>query len=164
MANARIKAYMVPVSGTAVASTSGTVIDFTGIPSWARRVTVLLSGVSTNGSSNILIQLGSGSPLTSGYASQAVQTAASNAHASATNGFLLTGAMAASLSLSGIATICLLGSNTWVESGITSNSAVTNTNYGSGSVTLSGALDRVRITTVNGTDAFDAGSINILYE
>ena len=33
-----------------------------------------------------------------------------------------------------------------------------------GRVTLSGALDRVRVTTVNGTDTFDAGSINILYE
>jgi hypothetical protein len=33
-----------------------------------------------------------------------------------------------------------------------------------GFVPLSGTLDRVRITTANGTDTFDAGSINILYE
>ena len=33
-----------------------------------------------------------------------------------------------------------------------------------GELKLAGALDRVRITTVNGTDTFDAGSINILYE
>jgi hypothetical protein len=34
----------------------------------------------------------------------------------------------------------------------------------SGTKSLSATLDRIRITTVNGTDTFDAGSINILYE
>lgn len=34
----------------------------------------------------------------------------------------------------------------------------------SGDLLLSGTLDRVRITTANGTDTFDAGTINILYE
>jgi hypothetical protein len=33
-----------------------------------------------------------------------------------------------------------------------------------GHVSLSGALDRIRLTTVNGTDTFDAGSVNIIYE
>jgi hypothetical protein len=31
-------------------------------------------------------------------------------------------------------------------------------------VSLSGTLDRIRLTTVNGSDTFDAGSINIIYE
>lgn len=30
--------------------------------------------------------------------------------------------------------------------------------------TLSATLDRVRLTTVNGTDTFDAGLVNIIYE
>jgi hypothetical protein len=164
MANASIKSNMAPVLGTSQATTSGTSKDFTGIPSWAKRITVMFNGVSTNGTSNILIQLGSGSFATSGYASQAVQTTSTNAHASATNGFLVTGAMAATLTMSGVAHICLMGSNSWVESGIISHSATTNLSYGSGAVTLSGAIDRIRITTANGTDAFDAGSVNILYE
>ena len=55
------------VSGTAVASTSGTSIDFTGIPSWVKRITVMLNGVSTSGTSIVQVQIGSGSPTTSGY-------------------------------------------------------------------------------------------------
>ena len=67
-------------SGTAQASTSGTAIDFTGIPSWAKRITVMFNGVSTNGTSNPQIQLGSGSPTTSGYTGyNARQGAAVNA-------------------------------------------------------------------------------------
>ena len=54
-------------SGTAVASTSGTSITFSSIPSWAKRVTVMFNGVSTSGSSNIQVQLGAGSTTTSGY-------------------------------------------------------------------------------------------------
>jgi hypothetical protein len=55
-------------AGTAVASTSGTSIDFTSIPSWVKRITVMIAGVSTNGSSIIQIQLGdSGGVETSGY-------------------------------------------------------------------------------------------------
>jgi len=46
------------VSGTAVASTSGTSIDFTSIPSWVKRVTVMFAGVSTNGTGSYLIQIG----------------------------------------------------------------------------------------------------------
>lgn len=152
-------------SGTTVASTSGTSIDFTSIPSGVKRITCMFNGVSTNGTSNLLIQVGSGSITSTGYASQAVQTAASNTNSAATNGFLVTGAMAATLSMSGIMHLCLIGSNIWVESGIVSNSAVSNIDYGSGvSPSLSGALDRIRFTTVNGTDTFDAGSINIMYE
>jgi hypothetical protein len=45
-------------SGTAVASTSGTSIDFTSIPLWVKRITVMFAGVSTNGTSPFLVQLG----------------------------------------------------------------------------------------------------------
>ena len=46
------------VRGTAVASTSGTSIDFTGIPAWVERITVMFSGVSGSGTSNFLLQIG----------------------------------------------------------------------------------------------------------
>ena len=55
------------VSGTSQASTSGTSIDFTSIPSWVKRVTVMFNGVSSNGASQKLIQIGSGSVTTTGY-------------------------------------------------------------------------------------------------
>lgn len=54
-------------SGTAVATTSGTSIDFTGIPSWAKKITVMFSAVSTNGTSPIQVQIGAGSVSNSGY-------------------------------------------------------------------------------------------------
>lgn len=155
-------------SGTAVASTSGTSVDFTSIPSWVRRITVMFSGVSTNGTSNLQIQIGSGSVTTSGYTSAALYNSNGSLPivSNATTGFLITPANSAAELGSGTATLFLINSSTWVCSGTICDTANTvNVNTFSGaSANLSGALDRVRITTVNGTDTFDAGTINILYE
>jgi hypothetical protein len=149
-------------SGTAVASTSGTSIDFTSLPSWVKRITVMLSGVSTNGTSNLLVQIGSGSVTTSGYTSGAWSANTSNS--TSTAGFLLTSSNSAAANYVGNLFISLLTGSTYVESHSLGSPASTNQSMGGGSVALSGALDRVRITTVNGTDTFDAGTINILYE
>ena len=153
-------------SGTAVASTSGTSIDFTSIPSWVKRVTVMMNGVSTNGTSNLLLQLGSGSITTSGYLSGSSYTQGGSVGSStSTAGFIIYNDSAVT-STYGQACIATSGSNAWTNSGVMFK-ATAGTNYvlfSSGGVTLSGTLDRVRITTVNGTDTFDAGSINILYE
>ena len=153
-------------SGTAVASTSGTSITFTGIPSWAKRITVMFKDVSTNGASLIQIQLGSGSVQTTGYSGAGFQNFSGSASniSNSTTGILVEGASGAAAVYQGAMTINSFGSNTWVGFGIFNRSDSTNACFGSGSVTLSGNLDRVVITTVNGTDAFDAGSINILYE
>jgi hypothetical protein len=150
------------VSGTAVASTSGTSIDFTGIPSWVKRVTVMFNGVSTNGTSNLLIQTGiSSGVVTSGYTSNSTISSTSTA---STAGLIVTQANAAAFTQIGIATIANVNSNTWVYTAITIPNTTNNGSYAAGNIALSGTLDRVRITTVNGTDTFDAGSINILYE
>ena len=152
-------------SGTAVASTSGTSIDFTGIPSWAKRVTVMFNGVSTNGTSKLRVQLGSGSVETSGYlgSSSAIASASANS-ATFSSGFDLNDSEAAIALRRGIFTCTLLGSNLWVLSGTLSVQDTGYTSLTNGTKTTSSTLDRVRITTVNGTDTFDAGSINILYE
>jgi hypothetical protein len=152
-------------SGTAVASTSGTSIDFTSIPSWVKRITVMFNRVSTSGTSNILIQIGSGSVTTSGYSSSATFATASLVSATSTAGLLVTGNLAGGSETNGNIMLCLQSSNTWVNSGTVSIVPSTGTQFCGGvSPTLGGALDRVRITTVGGTDTFDAGSINILYE
>ena len=154
------------VSGTAQNSTSGTSIDFTGIPSWVKRVTVMFNGVSTNGTSNYRIQFGAGSNQTTGYNSNCL-TASSVAAASTTNataGFDIGSISTAGATLYGSAIFSLLGSNSWVCQGQFSNIGDSRSHYPAGAVALSGTLDRVRITTVNGTDTFDAGSINIAYE
>ena len=152
------------VQATAVASTSGTSIDFTGLPAWVKKITVMLNAVSTSGTSLYRIQLGSGSVQTTGYVSESVAAGAGNSLNNSTAGFDFFGG-AITYALSGSITFTLLGSNIYVASGVLVN--VTTSAFVlsiAGAVTLSGALDRVRITTVNGTDTFDAGSINILYE
>jgi hypothetical protein len=152
------------VSGTAVASTSGTSIDFTGIPSWVERITVMFAGVSTNGTSPLRVQIGSGSVTTSGYLSIGSQVGSASAgSATFTDGFSIGNATTAATTLQGSCTVSFLSSNSWVAQGAFYGTDTT-TKFVAGSVSLSGALDRVRVTTQNGTDTFDAGTINILYE
>jgi len=150
-------------SGTAVASTSGTSIDFTSIPSWVKRITVMFNAVSINGSSNLQIQIGAGSVTTSGYTSSAWTSNTANS-GTVTTGYILTGVNAAATAFYGNITISSFGSNTWIESHSLGGSPSGYNSVGGGTIALGGTLDRVRITTVGGTDTFDAGSINILYE
>jgi hypothetical protein len=154
------------IAGTAQASTSGTSIDFTGIPSWVKRVTVMFSGVSTNGSSPILIQLGtSGGIEATSYRGHSIYVNGGGAGDSAFSiGFSLFGTGGAGNLNSGNVSIALLGSNIWTVQGGFGGDTTNVSAFLGGAKTLSGTLDRVRITTVNGTDTFDAGSINILYE
>ena len=85
-------------SGTAVASTSGTSIDFTGIPSWVKRITVMLNGVSTNGTSPKLVQLGSASISTTGYLSSGLTaSSAGTLVTSSTAGMLINSVLAAEI-------------------------------------------------------------------
>jgi hypothetical protein len=155
------------IAGTAVASTSGTSIDFTGIPSWVKRITVMFSGVSTSGTSPITVRLGtSGGFASSGYLGAASTVSSGVATTNFTTGFEEnnSGGTAATSVRHGAYTISLFDSNKFVCTGILNYSNETRSNFLSGSVPLGGTLTQVRITTVNGTDTFDAGTINILYE
>lgn len=149
-------------SGTAVTA-SGTSIDFIGIPSWVKRITVMFDYISTNGGSyKPLIQLGTASGVvTTGYTS--ASTIATN-----TNGIIVIPSTGSGDRQSGMAIISLMDSTTnkWAGFGIVENTAGANSNFfASGSISnLGGTLTRVRITTNNGTDVFNGGTINILYE
>jgi len=154
------------VSGTAVASTSGTSIDFTGIPSWVKRVTVMFNGVSTNGTSNYLLRVGTSSGVVStGYTSTAnyLSGGVGSGGATSTAGVLFQNAAAVN-SHTGTIILTFINGNTWIATGMIQVDSSVTTIFTNASVTLSGTLDRVRITTVGGTDTFDAGSINIMYE
>lgn len=145
------------------ATTSGTSIDFTSIPSWVKRITMTLIGVSTNGTSPVIVQIGSGSVDTSSYLGSAqISTSSSNM----TSGFLLadTTSGAAAYVRHGTVTLTLAGSNAWGAVCVTGLSNQTAAFYAGGSKTLSGTLDRIRLTTAGGTDTFDAGSVAILVE
>ena len=160
------------VSGTAQASTSGTSITFTGIPSWAKRITVMFSNVTLSATSSIIVQIGAGSIANTGYIGTAGgvgNTGNIMTVISYTTGFGMAGtASSANQSYNGNLSICLLDSSTglWVANGSTSLApgSFTGVQVCGGSKTLSGTLDRVSITTVGGTATFSTGSINILYE
>lgn len=152
-------------SGTAVTA-SGTSVNFTGIPSTVKRITVMCKGLSTNGGSIPQIQIGtSGGIQTSGYVGATWTGNTTNtAHAS---GYLITGNAALNYVVESICVLTLIDSATgsWmcsINGGLSVAAIVAF--VGAGSKSLSGVLDRVRITTVNGTDTFDAGTINILWE
>jgi hypothetical protein len=161
-------------SGTAVASTSGTSIDFTGIPSWVKRVTINFQGVSTSGTAEPLIQIGtSGGIQNTNYLGASTFLAGgsmgarpySTAPASSAGFAWFNDVNAATLRNGSIILSLLNSSNgTWALNGMLGDSQSNFMCISAGSKTLSGTLDRVRVTTTNGTDTFDAGSINILYE
>ena len=153
------------VRGTSVNTTSGTSIDFTSIPSWARRITIMLDQVSTNSTSPVQIQLGdSGGIETTGYVGTGTGLSSpSTVNVIAyTTGFVMLGA-ASTASRTGCLFLSNITANAWIAIGIFDNETA---GFGTtqGSKNLSATLDRVRLTTINGTDTFDAGSVNIIYE
>lgn len=152
--------------GTAVASTSGTSVEFTGIPAWCKRLTVMFAGISTNGTGVIQIQLGtSGGYEISGYLSS-TWTANTN-NSAPTTGFAIRTSITAAFTQSGHLNLTAVGSNLWVGSGVSCRTDAADSSVYSGNKTLSGTLDRVRFigsATGSPSDTFDAGTINILIE
>lgn len=154
------------ISPASTGTVSGTItvvgLDFLNIPSWVKRITVMFSLVSTSGTSLLQIQLGdSGGIENTSYTSYAQTDGATSG--SVTSGFVVVFAVSAAALNSGIIEINLITGTTWVASGSVGNSGG-NISVMYGNKSLSDVLTAVRITTVNGTDTFDAGTINIMYE
>ena len=156
--------------GTPVNSTSGTSIDFTGIPAGTKRITINFNGVSTNGTSNLICQLGdSGGVETTGYlgVSTTNHTSGAGAGSSFTDGFGLAPAPLVADVWHGSLVLNLVNAanNTWAAHSLLATTAGSSYNlFGAGTKSTSATLDRVRITTSGGTAAFDLGEINISYE
>lgn len=146
-------------------ASGNTELDFTAISSDAKRITVMFSGLSTDGTSPIIVQLGvAGSPETGSYLGAVQNAGATTNH---TNGFRIrASAAAASEVYHGSLSLTRLddGDNTWVMDGSVGLSSAANSWWTAGAKTLAGALDMIRITTVGGTDEFDAGSVGVLVE
>lgn len=149
---------------TAQATTSGTEFTFTGIPSTAKRITVMFNAVSHDafgGGSSIIIRLGdAGGIETTGYTSASFNP---GGNASSTAGFVLRETDSAGSIVSGIMTLVNISGNIWVSSHATTQSA-TQAIAGGGVKTLSDTLTQIQLTTISGLCNFDAGSINIMYE
>jgi hypothetical protein len=158
--------------GTEQATTSGVSIDFTGIPAGVRRVTVLFDRVSTNGTSPIMVQLGISTGIeATGYTVGGTRAGSNNfaSHAAYTTGFAFSDSsgMVASQLFTGSLQLDLFNvtNNSFVGNGfISSNTAGGYALFTSGRKALAGVLDRLRITTVNGTDTFDNGAAIIMWE
>lgn len=149
---------------TTQATTSGTAIDFTSIPSWVRRITVMFQGVSTNGTSIPQLQLGTGATptyVTSGYVGTFSYSGGGGG--TFTTGIGISASTAANIR-SGSVIITSMGSNVWTAMGVVglSDAAITSTT--GASISLGAVLTAIRLTTVSGADTFDAGSVNIMYE
>jgi hypothetical protein len=150
-------------AATSQNSTSGTSVEFLSIPSWARIIHVYFAGVSTNGTSNLQVQLGtSGGFVTTGYLSGCFTSTASTANS--TTGLLVTAARAATTVTHGVLSLHTVTGNQWVATSSTGSSDSAQASMSGGSISLGAALDRVRVIAVNGTDTFDAGVVNIRYE
>ena len=167
------------VIATAVNPTSGTSVNFTGIPSWVKRISVSLVNISTNGTSAEVIRVGTSSGfVTSGYVATTsfIVTGTTSGASSSPNGFNLMGqnASTASNELSGRVVIDLVGVygglTYWACSGVISRvdslsgTATYFQKFIAGQIGLSGTLDRIQLTTLVGTAAFDGGLVNIIYE
>lgn len=153
------------VSGTTITLTNQTAPDFTGIPSWAKRITVMFNGVGVSSSGNLLVQLGdSGGYETTGYASSMTYIVNATAATSNTStGFLAGNGGASFYRYSGALTLTTLGSNVWVGACNFNDNASTRTFFGSGSKTLSDTLTSLRLF-VDGSQQFNAGTVNIMWE
>jgi hypothetical protein len=124
------------------------------------------AGFSTNGGSNLLVRLGTGSGIeTTGYACGGAYTGASSSGTTTTVGFLMSYGLGAGDLGHGSMTINLVNAASYIwEANATAGFSTANyTSLSGGSKTLGGVLTQVRITS-QGPDTFDAGTVNIFYE
>ena len=152
--------------GTLTSPTSGTSVSFAGIPSWAKRVTIMFSSLAMSGSGRLIIQLGtSGGLVSTGYNAVSSDVGGSNQSAGVTNttGFIC-GYAISGTSDSGSVVMTLMGSNIWTSTGNLTRNTTNFMQVSAGSISLGGVLTQIAITSTNGTDTFSSGSINIMYE
>lgn len=146
---------------SAQVTSGGTEYGFTGIPSWATRLTVPINGVSTNGTNNPVIQIGAGSYTTAGYAGSQTLLTNSVATSNLSSGFQVGGAAAVS-SRCGTLTLTKSASGVWAAVGSFGFADSAGVSVVGGVVDIGGVLDRLRITA--GGDTFDGGSIALIIE
>jgi len=151
--------------GTPVATTSGTSIDFTGIPAGTKQIIITFKNVSTNGTSPKLIQIGdSGGIETTDYTCVSKNIDSTTiTSGNSTAGYAIQ-AVLASDQLFGSVFLVLENSttNSWTAGGTIGASNDISVSV-QGIKSLSATLDRIRITTVGGTNTFDGGEVNIAY-
>jgi hypothetical protein len=158
------------LKGSTTVTLSGTAVDFTGIPATAKRMTIALASLSTNGASHVTLQLGTAAGIEyAGYAAYASisTTGSSGTGANSTTGFFAGWSGGAGVTSSSVITLINVGGNRWVASlagALDNGGAVYYGFVAGGNKTLVGVLDRLRLIPANGSDAFDSGSATVFWE
>lgn len=156
--------------GTPIVTTSGTSHDFTGIPAGTKKITMTIEGISTTGTSTPMVQIGdAGGIEASGYLGSVSLASGAAQSANFTNGLKLSidiNGWGATSVAHGRVELTLLdpSTNTWALTGHLGHSSIAMSLISAGSKSLSAELTQIRLTTNGGSDTFDAGKINIVYE
>ena len=138
-------------------------INFTSIPSWVKRITVMINGISFAAAGVGTIQIGSGSLTTTGYTSNTASLAAGgNTLASQTNGFGIINHAAAGTTSNCIYVLYNITGNTWSFNGTLFRTVDNISVVSNGFIALGGVLDRLSVVAT--TSTFDAGTVNIMWE
>ena len=141
-------------------------MPFTGIPSWVKRITVMMLQLSTSNTNGILLQIGTSSGyINTGYISHNAAINGGTGQYSDINGFLISPiGVSASSTLTGHFILTAMQNNIWVGSGVSMYSqGVGAMQIYAGSNTAPGGLDRIQLI-VPTTGTFDSGLVSIMYE
>jgi hypothetical protein len=148
--------------------TTNTLIEYTSIPSWVKRITLLLDGVSTSSTGVLTVRIGTASGIeNTGYTSVVsnVATSTVGTQSGVVSGFELVTTGLATYTYAGQYVLTNITGNTWVLTGSLHVGGVTTSQqFISGRKAVASILTRIQLTTTGGTDFFDGGSINIVYE
>ena len=158
----------VVTSGSTLTTTSGTTADFTGIPSWVKRIRVVLNQFGTNGTSPYILVLGTASSFeTTGYITSTgliFNGATTYTATGITTAVSVTQSNFANTGYNTTVLLSLQDSTTNYWSNISFTTGGTTLQVSGGGKSLAGTLTRIRLTTQNGTDAFVLGSATIQYQ
>jgi len=145
---------------------TGATVDFTTVPSWAKRITIFVSSASTSGTSNKLLQIGDGSIVTTGYVASCMtpRHSGTSVGSASTEGFTIDTDSASTYIYDGMIRLVNATGNIWFLESVLAETQGLRMPVGSGRISLSGALDRIRFTTINGTDTYDGGTFTVMYE
>jgi hypothetical protein len=162
--NSATATYAPLISGTAQAA-SGPTVSFTGIPSWAKRITVLLSAITTVASGTPAIRAGAGSYEATGYESinSNIQTSTAASSASVNTSWDLVTAGNSTYTYTGNIVITKVTGTTYtICSQLRFNTTLST--FTTGYKTFSGNISQLQLCMSTGTDTFNGGTINVMYE
>lgn len=149
---------------TPAQTAEGTAVDFASLPEGIKRITLNIYSLSTSGTSNMTVRLGtSGGVQATGYLGAVTNQTGTPAENLST-GFDITLANAATHVVHGQLVLTRLTGNTWICTGSVALSNAAAMRECAGSVVLTGELTTLRVTTAGGTNVFDDGTLSLLLE